>query len=161
MATVTEVKLMKDGAMVTPVVLADSVKNLDGTNYKDSVNTSINNLNNSISNLDSEKANNHHNHFLQRYVYDNSSTTDVALTLPAMEVGQWVYYSVKVTNANQNSTYKYISVSLSVGTGTYIVIGANNNGISAREFSNGANIENHYLATQTSISDTGICIRVA
>lgn len=160
MATVKEVKLMKDGAMVTPVVLADSVKNLDGTKYKDSVNTSINNLNNSISNLDSEKANNHHNHFLQRYIYDNSSTTDVALTLPAMKVGQWVHYSVKVTNDNHNSTYKYISVSLSVGTGTYIVIGANN-GISAREFSNGAKIEDHSLGTQSSITDTGICIRVA
>lgn len=35
MATVKEVKLMKDGAMVTPVVLADSVKNLDGTKFKD------------------------------------------------------------------------------------------------------------------------------
>jgi hypothetical protein len=161
MATVKEVKLMKDGAMVTPVVLADSVKNLDGTNYKDSVNTSINNLNTKITNLENGKANNHHNHFLQRYVYDNSSTTDVALTLPAMEVGQWVYYSVKVTNDNHNSTYKYINVSLSVGTGTYIVIEANNNGISAGEFSNGANIKNHSLATQTSISNTGICIRVA
>jgi hypothetical protein len=39
MATVKEVKLMKDGAMVTPVVLADSVKNLDGTKYKDTVTT--------------------------------------------------------------------------------------------------------------------------
>ena len=38
MATVKEVKLMKDGAMVTPVVLIDSVKNLDGTAYKDTVN---------------------------------------------------------------------------------------------------------------------------
>lgn len=39
MATVKEVKLMKDGAMVTPVVLADSVKNSDGTKYKDSIYT--------------------------------------------------------------------------------------------------------------------------
>lgn len=35
MATVKEVKLMKNGAMVTPVVLADSIKNLDGTKFKD------------------------------------------------------------------------------------------------------------------------------
>ena len=39
MATVKEVKLMKDEAMVAPVVLVDSVKNLDGTKFKDSVYT--------------------------------------------------------------------------------------------------------------------------
>ena len=39
MATVKEVKLMKDGVMVTPFVLADSVYNLDGSKYKDSVYT--------------------------------------------------------------------------------------------------------------------------
>lgn len=41
MATVTvkEVKLMKDGAMVTPVVLIDSVKNLDGSKYKENIYT--------------------------------------------------------------------------------------------------------------------------
>ena len=33
MATVKEIKLMKDGAMVTPVTLVGSVKNLDGTDY--------------------------------------------------------------------------------------------------------------------------------
>lgn len=37
MANIKEVKLMKDGAMVTPVVLIDSVKNSDGRNYKDVV----------------------------------------------------------------------------------------------------------------------------
>ena len=44
MATVKEVKLMKDGVMVTPVVLIDSVKNLDGTIYKDAVNDSLNSM---------------------------------------------------------------------------------------------------------------------
>lgn len=39
MATVKEVKLMKDGKMVTPVVLIDSVKNLDGSNYEDKLPT--------------------------------------------------------------------------------------------------------------------------
>lgn len=41
MATVKvkEVKLMKDGAMVTPVVLVDSVRNLNGTKYKDTIYT--------------------------------------------------------------------------------------------------------------------------
>lgn len=39
MATVKEVKLMKDEAMVAPVVLVDSIKNLDGTKFKDSVYT--------------------------------------------------------------------------------------------------------------------------
>ena len=33
MATVKEIRLMKDGAMVTPVTLIGSVKNLDGTEY--------------------------------------------------------------------------------------------------------------------------------
>lgn len=56
MATVKEVKLMKNGAMVTPVVLADSIKNLDGTNYKDYVSSSINNLNTKITNLENSKA---------------------------------------------------------------------------------------------------------
>ena len=37
MADVKEVKITKDGQWVTPVVLADSVYNLDGTNFKDSV----------------------------------------------------------------------------------------------------------------------------
>lgn len=36
MATVKEVKITKDGAMVTPVVLIDSVRNLDGSKFKDS-----------------------------------------------------------------------------------------------------------------------------
>ena len=41
MATVTvkEVKLMKDGKMVTPVVLVDSVRNLDGSKYKETIYT--------------------------------------------------------------------------------------------------------------------------
>ena len=39
MATVKEVKLMKDEAMIAPVVLVDSVKNSDGTKFKDSVYT--------------------------------------------------------------------------------------------------------------------------
>lgn len=37
MATVKEVELMKDGQMVSPVTIIDSVKNLDGTKYKDVV----------------------------------------------------------------------------------------------------------------------------
>ncbi len=37
MATVKEVKLMEDGAMVTPVVLIDSVKTPDGRSFKESV----------------------------------------------------------------------------------------------------------------------------
>ena len=39
MAKVKEVKLMKDGAMVTPVTLIDSVKNLDGSKYKENIYT--------------------------------------------------------------------------------------------------------------------------
>ena len=39
MATVKEVKLMKGGAMVTPVTLIDSVKNLDGSKYKETIYT--------------------------------------------------------------------------------------------------------------------------
>ena len=39
MATVKEVKLMKDEAMIAPVVLVDSVKNLDGTKFKDYIYT--------------------------------------------------------------------------------------------------------------------------
>ena len=39
MATVKEVKLMKDGVIMAPVVLTDSVKNLDGTKFKDSIYT--------------------------------------------------------------------------------------------------------------------------
>lgn len=35
MATVKEVKLQKDGVMVTPITIIDSVKNSNGTNYKD------------------------------------------------------------------------------------------------------------------------------
>ena len=41
MATVRvkEVKLVKDGAMVTPVTLIDSVRNLDGSKYKETIYT--------------------------------------------------------------------------------------------------------------------------
>lgn len=39
MSTVKEVKLMKDGKMVTPVTLIDSVKNLDGSKYKETIYT--------------------------------------------------------------------------------------------------------------------------
>lgn len=41
MATVTvkEVKLMKDGKMVTPVTLINSVRNLDGSPYAESIYT--------------------------------------------------------------------------------------------------------------------------
>ena len=39
MATVKEVKLMKDEAMVTAVVLIDSVKNPDGSKYKSNIYT--------------------------------------------------------------------------------------------------------------------------
>ena len=41
MATVPvkEVKLMKDGKMVTPVTLIDSVRNLDGSKYAENIYT--------------------------------------------------------------------------------------------------------------------------
>lgn len=42
MATVKEIKLKKNGAMVSPVVLIDSLKNLDGTKYKDTVTSALN-----------------------------------------------------------------------------------------------------------------------
>lgn len=42
MATVKEIKLKKNGAMVSPVVLIDSLKNLDGTKYKDTVTNLLN-----------------------------------------------------------------------------------------------------------------------
>lgn len=48
MVTVREVKLMKDGKMVTPVVIAGSVKNLNGTSYEESINNSINAINNKL-----------------------------------------------------------------------------------------------------------------
>ena len=54
MATVKEVKLMEDEVMVTPVVLIDSVRNPDGTQYqsniytKDKVDAKITSLQNSI-----------------------------------------------------------------------------------------------------------------
>ena len=51
MTTVKEVKLMKDGAMVTPVVLVDSIKNLDGTKYKDKIQELLDNLEDMISDL--------------------------------------------------------------------------------------------------------------
>ena len=35
MSSVNEVKMMKDGAMVTPVVVIDSIKNNNGSNFKD------------------------------------------------------------------------------------------------------------------------------
>ena len=80
MATVKEVKLMKDGAMVTPVTLIGSVKNHDGTNYSghnhdgryyteseidskiSTLNTAINGKANS-SHSHSEYASASHNHF--------------------------------------------------------------------------------------------------
>ena len=73
MATVKEIKLKKNGAMVSPVVLIDSVKNLDGTKYKDTVTSALNGKASSshshaisdITNLQSTldgKANSSHNH---------------------------------------------------------------------------------------------------
>ena len=43
MATsVKEIKLKKNGAMVSPIVLIDSLRNLDGTKYKDTVAAALN-----------------------------------------------------------------------------------------------------------------------
>ena len=73
MATVKEVKILKDGAMVTPVVLTDSVKNLDGTKYKDIIYTKTE--------IDSK-----FNHKFQTYTVSgdlgtNSSNDNIVLSL--------------------------------------------------------------------------------
>ena len=48
MATsVKEIKLKKNGAMVSPIVLIDSLRNLDGTKYKDTVSVALNGKSNS------------------------------------------------------------------------------------------------------------------
>lgn len=63
MATVKEVKIQKDGAMVTPKVLADSIYNLDGTKFKDGMYTKEETYTRSeIDNKLSGKSNTGHTH---------------------------------------------------------------------------------------------------
>lgn len=72
MTIVKEVELNKEGNMVSPIVLIDSVKNLDGTKYKDSIYTK--------SEVDiklAEKSDNSHSHNDRYYT---KSEVDIKLS---------------------------------------------------------------------------------
>lgn len=101
MADVKEVKILKDGTMATPVVLADSVKNLDGTKFKDSVYTK--------SEIDSKvsEINTAVNSLIGWQEYFNSNVdSDTTVTLNDMPVGaiRFVHISIQTTSSTPAGT---------------------------------------------------------
>lgn len=129
MATVKEVKLMKDGAMVTPLTLIDSLKNLDGSKYKDTV-----------TNLLAGKANSSHDHNDKYYTKSEidtkvstlntsingkapksdgkATTTTSTYTLPSMSVGQVLVFNVYSGNPDEDDNFHDIKLP---SGGTYVV----------------------------------------
>ena len=120
MATVKEVKLMKDGSMVTPVTLIGSVKNHDGTDYlghnhdgryytESEIDSKISTLNTAING----KANSSHSHSSYQVATNFGSDTSGTKTLASISVGQMGYFYYNMTGSG--------SVRLPSG-GTYLVM---------------------------------------
>ena len=130
MATsVKEIKLKKNGAMVSPIVLIDSLRNLDGTKYKDTVSAALNGKSNSehthddryyteseidskVSSLTSAingKANSSHNHFSVTSNYTMSWVDDSSydnegyykITVPDCELGK-----IQICNFTYNREFE-------------------------------------------------------
>lgn len=129
MATVKEIKLKKNGAMVSPVVLIDSVKNLDGTKYKDTVTSALNGKANSshthddryyteseITNLLNGKANSSHTHDYVTLT-DKSCTTSNSnqITLTSLNKGEWLSINCRTNppdneGSNSSTNRRYIKL---------------------------------------------------
>lgn len=114
MATVKEVKLMKDGAMVTPVVLADSVKNLDGTKFKDH---NHDGRYYTESEIDS-KLNNYAKFagIKTASTYDFGGTSYLGMLLPALNKNEFAFI-----NTGNKSAHAKVN-----GSGSYLLIGIGN-----------------------------------
>ena len=127
MATVKEIKLKKNGAMVSPVVLIDSVKNLDGTKYEDTVTSALNGKANSshshaisdVTNLQSTlngKADSSHSHDYVTLT-DKSCTTSNSnqITLTSLNKGEWLSINCRTNppndeGSNSSSNRRYIQL---------------------------------------------------
>lgn len=130
MATsVKEIKLKKNGAMVSPIVLIDSLRNLDGTKYKDTVAAALNGkassnhahddryyteseIDSKVSSLNSAingKANTSHSHFSVTSSYSMSWVDDSSydnggyykITVPDCELGK-----VQICNFTYNREFE-------------------------------------------------------
>lgn len=87
MADVNEVKIFKDGAMTTPVVLADSIYNSDGTKFKDNFYTKAQ--------IDARR--------LKTYTLPSEINGVYKLTLDALALGDMAYIKGNFTmNANSS-----------------------------------------------------------
>lgn len=113
MTTVKEVKLMKDGKMVTPVVLADSIRNLDGSSYKSSIQATLNNKEDKIPISGTT---------LEYALSD--SNKNIKLNLPELEVGE--LKKLKVSNISVNN--QITTSSSYTGTTTDLNLYAPSNG---------------------------------
>lgn len=156
MATVKEIKLKKNGAMVSPVVLIGSVKNLDGTKYEDKVTNLLNSKSNTghthddryyteseITNLLNGKANSSHSHddvyplkpkhYVNRQSYLDS---DLRVDLPSLEVGQMCFYSVYVEDDSGDGSFNLYLPS----GGKYMFGNYGNGAIAGTTVSGGHNI---------------------
>lgn len=130
MATsVKEIKLKKNGAMVSPIVLIDSLRNLDGTKYKDTVAAALNGkassnhthddryyteseIDSKVSSLNSAingKANSSHSHFSVTSSYNMNWVDDSSydnggyykITVPDCELGK-----VQICNFTYNREFE-------------------------------------------------------
>lgn len=130
MATsVKEIKLKKNGAMVSPIVLIDSLRNLDGTKYKDTVTAALNGkassnhthddryyteseIDSKVSSLNSAingKANTSHSHFSVTSSYSMSWVDDsrydnggyYKITVPDCELGK-----IQICNFTYNEVFE-------------------------------------------------------
>ena len=127
MATVKEVKLMKDGEMVTPLTLIDSVKNLDGTKFKDSVymKSETYTKNEVNANIDSILPN---KFFTCKRSYSSSQELDLE-DICTVNVGELVFYSLKTSSGgiklsiNNSIGVRYFALAFANGALTNVICG--------------------------------------
>lgn len=100
MADVKEVKILKDGAMVTPKVLVDSIYDLDGNKFKDRVNAINTALGQKLK--------------IGNFVTGtlNINQDNPTFVLPEMEIGELSVfsYNLRIANNTGNTLTTYIDV---------------------------------------------------
>lgn len=174
MATVKEVKLMKDGAMVTPVTLIGSVKNHDGTDYsghnhdgryytESEIDSKISTLNTAING----KANSSHYHSEYATLTCKSySSIDSAkdITLPSMNKGEWLYCRCATTDTggSTGTGSSLVRKIIFPSGGTYLAFSTDGD-IATGLYSGGHTVQNlMYEGTQNggAVEFTGLVLRI-